>query len=83
MPVPFCAVTLWQYWDRIESEYSCWLNVGENFSVATFLPLFSFIMIGVIVFESVGIEVRKLHEVSFMDMDLRINAALVLLLISR
>lgn len=74
-PVPFCFGVSWIYWNQLDSQFSCWLNIGENFSIATFFPLCSFIAIGIIALESVGIEVRKIGEICFMDMDLRINAA--------
>lgn len=62
------------HWDNVDSTFSCWLNIGEEFSITTFAPLLTFMSICVIALESIGIEVRRLHDISFICMDMRLDA---------
>jgi len=67
--VPIAVVGAF-FWHKLESDYSCWLNIGENFSILTLAPIVGFAVTGVVALESTSVRLRDVKDMQFMTPEL-------------
>jgi len=67
--IPIAVVGIF-YWQKLESDFSCWLNIGENFSILLLLPIVGFAIIGVVALESTSVRLMNVKDMQFMTPEL-------------
>jgi len=58
------------FWQRLQADLSCWLNIGENFSILLLLPIVGFALVGIIANEATSIALMQGVEMNFIHRDL-------------
>jgi len=71
--VPIAVVGLF-FWHKLESDFSCWLNIGENFSMLVLLPIIGCATTGVVALESTSVRLRDVKDMQFMSFELEADS---------
>lgn len=52
LPALITTVTVISGWNQLPSDFSCWLNVGHNVSLGTFIYIFTVVAVTIVVLEA-------------------------------